>query len=173
VSRVVDITEISAVVAAAGVLVGIVYYILEIRHQTKARQDMAKTAQADLLMTLYMTWGSDDMRKAVQSSMVLEDEYKDYDNFVKKYGSASQAWVDINKMLWFINGVGFLVHEGFLDLKLGLGLFYAQGLIRMWEKWKPFVEGQRRTLGIPESYGWFEYLYNELKKREQVGFKSG
>jgi hypothetical protein len=34
----VDITEISAIVAAAGVLVGVVYYVLDIRHQRQARQ---------------------------------------------------------------------------------------------------------------------------------------
>lgn len=44
----VDITEISAIVAAAGVLVGVVYYILEIRHQIKMRQ-------IDLLARLYST----------------------------------------------------------------------------------------------------------------------
>ena len=34
----VDITEISAIVAAAGVFVGVIYYILEIRHQTEIRE---------------------------------------------------------------------------------------------------------------------------------------
>ena len=33
-----DITEISAIVAAAGVLFGVAYYILDMRHQTKVRQ---------------------------------------------------------------------------------------------------------------------------------------
>jgi hypothetical protein len=34
----VDITEISAVVAAAGVLVGVAYYILDMKHQRQVRQ---------------------------------------------------------------------------------------------------------------------------------------
>jgi len=34
----VDITEISAVVAAAGIVVGVVYYILDLRHNTRARE---------------------------------------------------------------------------------------------------------------------------------------
>jgi hypothetical protein len=34
----VDITEISAMVAAAGVLVGVVYYILDMRNQHKIRK---------------------------------------------------------------------------------------------------------------------------------------
>jgi hypothetical protein len=125
-----------------------------------------------LLMNLYLTWGSDDMRKAYQHTVSLEDKYKDYDNFAKEYGFGSQAWVDINKVLWFINGMGFLVHEGFMDLKLVLGLFH-RGPMRMWEKWKPFVEGQRKAFGLSESYAWIEYLYNEDKKREQRGVNSG
>jgi hypothetical protein len=42
----VDVTEISAVVAAAGVLVGVAYYILDMRNQTRMRQ-------TDLTMRLY------------------------------------------------------------------------------------------------------------------------
>ena len=162
----VDATEISAIVVALGVVVGVVYYVLDLRHQSKSRQ-------MSVLMSLYMTYGSDDMRKAVQDAISLMDKYKDYDNFVKEYGVSSQAWVDVNKYLWFMNGMGFLVHEGFVNMKLLLGLFYAQGIKLCWEKWKPFVEGQRKALGLPESYAWIEYLYNEVKKREQRGVKSG
>jgi hypothetical protein len=156
----VDVQTVSIAIASAGVLLAAIYYILQLRHQNKSRQ-------MSLLMNLYLTWGSDDMRKAYQNSAGLEDKYKDYDNFVKEYGFASQAWVDINKILWFCNGMGFLVHEGFLDMKLVLGLFQTQGVKRAWEKWKPFIEGQRKAFGLPESYAWIEYLYNEVKKREQ------
>jgi hypothetical protein len=164
--RLVDIQTVSIAIASAGVFLAAIYYIFQIRHQSKTRQ-------MGLLMNLYLTWGSDDMRKAYQDSVGLEDKYKDYNDFVKKYGIASQAWIDINKILWFCNGIGFLVHEGFVNIKLVLGLFQTQGVMRMWEKWKPFVEGQRKMFGLPESYAWLEYLYNEVKKREQRGVKSG
>jgi len=36
----VDITEISAVVAAAGVLVGVVYYLLDVHNQSIIRKPM-------------------------------------------------------------------------------------------------------------------------------------
>jgi hypothetical protein len=35
---VVDITEISAVVAAAGVFIGVIYYILDMRNQKQLRE---------------------------------------------------------------------------------------------------------------------------------------
>ena len=162
----VDIQTLSIAIASAGILIASIYYVLQIRHQNKARQ-------MSVLMNLYSTWGSDDMRKSYQGSLGLEDKYKDFDNFVKEYGVASQAWIDINKILWFMNGVGFLVHEGFVNLRLVLGLFQTHGVMRMWEKWKPFVEGQRKMFGLPESYAWIEYLYNEVKKRQQKGVKNG
>ena len=160
----VDISTISIAVASAGLLVAAIYYVLQIRHQTKMRQ-------MDLLMRIYLTWGSEDMKKALQDVFALE--FEDYDDFIKKYGLSSRAWVDVDKVGWFMNGLGFLVHEGFVNIKLVLGLFHAQGWIMLWEKLKPVVEGVRKTFGFPESYAWFEYLYNEVKKRQQKGVKNG
>jgi hypothetical protein len=40
-------------------------------------------------------------------------------------------------------------------------------VIRLWEMMKPMVEGARKQWRVPKSLEWFEYLYNEMKKREQ------
>ncbi len=160
----VNVQTISIAVASLSVVAGVVYYAIQIRHQSKTRQ-------MDLLMRLYLTWGSEDMKKALQGVFALE--FGDYEDFIKKYGLASQAWVDVDKVGWFMNGVGFLVHEGFVNIRLVLGLFHAQGWIMMWEKLKPVIEGVRKKFGFPESYVWFEYLYYEVKKREQRGVTSG
>ena len=160
----VDIQTVSIAVASASVVAGIIYYAFQIRHQTRMRQ-------MDLLMRLYLTWDSEDMKKALQDVFALE--FEDYDDFMKKYGLGSQAWVDVDKVGWFLNGIGFLVHEGFVNIKLVLGLFHAGAWIMLWEKLKPVVEGVRKKFGFPESYRWFEYLYNEVRKREQKGVDSG
>ena len=47
----VDVTDISTVVVASGVLKGVVYYLLEMRHQEKMRK-------TDLVISLYSTWES-------------------------------------------------------------------------------------------------------------------
>jgi len=36
-----------------------------------------------------------------------------------------------------------------------------------WKKIKPIVEGIREQFNDPRFYEWFEYLYNEMQKREQ------
>jgi hypothetical protein len=108
---------------------------------------------------------------------ILQDafaiEFKDHDDFVKRYNLASQAYVAFERVAWFMNGVGFLVQEGFVNIKTVLGLFHAQGRITMWEKLKPIVVGVRKTSCFPESYMWFDFLYGEVKKRQQEGDENG
>jgi len=159
-----DIPSISSIVAAVGVIVGVVFAVLQLR-------DIAKSRQMDLLMNLYLTWGSEDMKKAHGRFMALET--KDYNDFVRKCGPVfsveperSQAWLDIDRIGWFFNGVGFLVFGKFVNTKSVDDLF-GYGVVIVWEKMKPLVYGWRKQYNIPKSFSWFEYLANELKKREQ------
>jgi hypothetical protein len=41
-----------------------------------------------------------------------------------------------------------------------------------WEKIKPLVDGLRKEYQGPRYYEWFEYLYEEMKKREKAGGKN-
>jgi hypothetical protein len=161
----VDVTEVSAVVAAAGVIIGVVYYALEIRHQDKMKH-------LDLFMSLYSIWGSEDMNKAHRRFLAIKVE--DYDSFVKKYGSVaseesepSQIWTDIDRIGWFFNLMGFLVEERIVNIKI-VDKLLGYWVIKAWENvCEPLIYGARKQYNIPESYQWFEYLYNEMKKREQ------
>ena len=160
----VDITEISAMVAAAGVLVGVVYYVLEIRHQTKAREDMAKTTQTDLLMRLYSTWGDESLQKAC--STVVGLRFEDYDDYVKKYGTSLPVLMDLFRVGWFFNGIGVLLQSKLADIEL-IDKLFGYMVISLWEIMQPVIEGLKKQSNEPRSLEWFEYLYNEMKKREQ------
>jgi hypothetical protein len=74
----VDIQTVSIAIASAGVFVAVIYYMLQLRHQSKVRQ-------TDLILRLYSTFGDDDHQRA--GKKVLWIDYKDYDDFVKKYGA--------------------------------------------------------------------------------------
>jgi hypothetical protein len=165
VSRMVDITEISAMVAAAGVLVGVVYYILDMRHQSKVRK-------TDLVMRLYSTWGSKELSEATLKIWNLE--FKDYNDFVKRYGpcySETEVYAAFRMVSNFFNGLGILLLFKLVDVDMVARTF--SGPTRTtWEKVKPLVEGGRKQRG-PRFFEDFEYLYNEIKKREQAGVKNG
>jgi hypothetical protein len=152
VSKVVDITEISAMVAAAGVLVGVVYYILDMRHQSKVRQ-------TDLIMRLYSSYGSIEFQEVLWR--FLAREYKDFDDYEKQYG-----WAEVVSIGVFFEGIGILLKRKLANIQLVDDLF--TGPVKLtWEKMKPLVVDNRKHWNSPEAYEWFEYLYKEMKKREQ------
>ena len=154
----VDITEISAIVAAAGVLVGVIYYVLEIRHQSRMKQ-------TDLIMRLYSAYGNEEYSKAV--IRYLATEYRDYNDFVEKYGPINPeepVQVAFRMIPMFYEGVGLLLYRKLVNPDLVYDLFNVR---MFWEKYKPYAEAIRKQFDEPRIYCWFEYLYNEMKKREQ------
>lgn len=155
----IDITEISAIVAAAGILVGVIYYILDIRYQ-------AKTRQTDLVMKLYSTFDSREFQEAWVET--LQMEFKDYKEYLEKYGAASgkPAYVSVNMVAGFFEGLGILLRRSLIDIALVDDLFSSDILIT-WHKMKPLAEGWRKHFDRPQMSEWFEYLANEMKKREQ------
>jgi hypothetical protein len=155
---------VSIVIASSGVFLAAIYYILQIRHQDRMRH-------LDLFMRLYSTWGSEDFNRAHRRVGVVK--VKDYDSFVKKYGPVasedteiSEMWMDIDRIGWFFNIMGFLEKENIVNIEL-VDELLGYWVIKSWENIKPLVYGWRKQHNIPESYHWFEYLYNEMKKREQ------
>jgi hypothetical protein len=156
----VDIQTVSIVIASAGVFLAAIYYIFQIRHQDKMRH-------MDLFMRLYSIWGSEDMLNAHRRFMILKVET--YDSWVKKEGPVnepSQVNTDIDRIGWFFNLMGFIVKEKIVHIKL-IDELLGYWVIKDWETIKPLVDGWRKQYNIPESYRWFEYLYNEMKKRQQ------
>ena len=148
----VDIVEVSAVVATAGVLVGVVYYILDMRNQTRLRQ-------MDLVMRLYSVFATEEFQKEM-FTMMTDTDIKDHNAFRKKYG------VNVAPTGLFFHEVGILLSRKLADIDLISDLF-GQLAIGYWEKTLPRVEDARRQLNAPGFGGGFEYLYDELKKREQ------
>jgi hypothetical protein len=157
----VDITEISAMVTAAGVLVGVVYYILEIKHQTRIRK-------TDLIIRLYSRLHSNEFEDAYPKIMSLQ--FKDYEDFVKKYGprhSGKSPEIDkaIATVCGFFELVGTLLYRKHIDLGLVYDSFGVSMIKEVWEKMKSLTVGRRRE-GNEEVGMGFEYLYDELLRKE-------
>jgi hypothetical protein len=154
----VGITEISAIVAAAGVLFGVIYYIFDMGHQFKARQ-------TDLIMRLHSQVVSKEFIDAFQKVRNLKVD--DYDDFEKKYGPLSAEGPEqtaIMMMAMFMEGIGALFHRKLVDIEV-IGELFPVDVA--WKKLGPILIGSRKKSGNPEAWQWFENLYNEIKKREQ------
>ena len=160
-----DIPSISAIVAAVGVLVGVVIAVVELRNLVKQRQ-------TDLVTRLSRDIAVD--RQALDAFVdVMDAEFEDYDDFVRKYGKfISKNSVPMSFMIIgnSFEQIGVLHRNKLIDASLVDQLF---PISIMWEKMKPLVEGMRKEYHDPAFFEWFEYLYNEMKKREQKLQQSG
>jgi len=90
----------------------------------------------------------------------------DYDDFMKKYRMPAKSIVPLWQVSKFFDGVGVLLRRKLVDIGLVDELFHTEATL-LWEKVKPLAEGRRKELNQPTVYQCFEYLYNEMKKREQ------
>lgn len=162
--KMVDISTVSIVVASAGVFAAAIYYILQIRHQTKLRQ-------TEMVMRLYATFGSAEFQNAYQKIMGLE--FEDYADALKRYATnraeISSAATSVGT---FFEGIGVLVKRRLISMDLVDDLFGTM-ILHTWEKFKPLVKGRREQEETTETLQWFEYLYNEMLKRKQQQAKIG
>ena len=158
----VDIQTVSIAIASASVVAGIIYYCLQIRHQTKARQ-------TDLVIRLYTAFGGKEMRQTWER--ITTNECEDFDTYQKEFGLS-----DLNEVGWFFEGVGVLLHKKLIDIDVVDDLFSSPIKIS-WERMKLVAEGERKKFGRTQIWEWCEYLYNEMQKREkklkQQGVKKG
>jgi hypothetical protein len=157
--KIVDIASISAIIAASGVIVGVVLAILELRN-------IARTRQMELIMSIYSLFSTREYIEAWEK--IRTREFKDYNGYVKKHGLA-----DFMQVASLFEGLGFLVHRRFLNIDTVRELM-NESTKMTWEKVKPMIEDARKQLSqrklgeyVP-IYQWYENLYNELQKREKT-----
>jgi len=159
----VDITEISAIVAAAGVLVGVAYYILDMRHQNKIRR-------TDLDLKLYSIAFSSEFQDAYMKIGNLQ--VKDYEDYVKHgpYSSESPVWtVPMQKafstVIGFYGLLGQLLKRKLIDMELATDWVAGSDPLTLYEKVKPTIIGIRRDCKKPTANVLLEYLVDEFERK--------
>ena len=159
--RMADIQTVSIAIASVGVLIGVVYYILDLRHQTKIRK-------TDLLVRImpWLNMSSSELQAELMKIWNLE--FTDYEDFVKRYGKPYSEGPEQRAFVAVVNyldGLGILARRGLMDADL-IYECWTGDIAHIWEKILPVVEGIRGEYKYPVLLN-AEYLYNEMKKREQ------
>jgi hypothetical protein len=161
VSIVVDILllqTVSIAIASSGVFAAAIYYLVQVRHQTRTRDLDSVTRLTSLLL-------NKEFQEA--NLQVRGMKFVDYEDFKKKYGSFSSGPLSaaLHMVFGFYEQLGVLCHRKLVDINLIDELI---GGAALWEKGaKLIAEGARKEFDDPTMYEWFEYYYNEMKKREQ------
>ena len=146
----VDIQTASIVVASASVVAGIIYYSLQIRHQTKARQ-------TDLIIRLYSLVASKEFLDAWETVRVRKIE--SLSKYKEKYGN----FTEVSQVNTVLGELGMLLRRKLIDVDLVNDLTGGMPMIA-WEKLKPINDDVKKNRGLESDS--FDYLYNEMKKKE-------
>ncbi|PIU59263.1 hypothetical protein COS86_05205 [Candidatus Bathyarchaeota archaeon CG07_land_8_20_14_0_80_47_9] len=143
---------ISIAIASAGVFAAAIYYIIQIKHQTKLRQ-------TDLIIRLYSFTGSKDFLEALDK--VKDREIGSVDDYKERYGSL----VEINQLLQVFAELGMLLKRKLIDIDLIDDLIGQRTVLAAYEKLDPLNEAYRKEQGIESDS--FDYLYNEMKRYQR------
>lgn len=146
----VDVQTVSIATASAGVFAAAVYYIFQIRHQTRMRQ-------TELIMRLSSVM--DNMEFTNTIAKLLSTDFKDVDELREKCSPPS-----LIALANFFHRTGILLERRLVDAELVSSILWVQGI---WEKMNPWITYIRQTYNLPYMFGGFEYLYNEMKHWEQ------
>jgi hypothetical protein len=146
----VDLQTASVVVASASVVVGIIYYGLQIRHQTKVRQ-------TDLIIRLYSLVASKEFLDAWET--VRNRKIESLSQYKEKYGN----FTEVSQVNTVLGELGMLLRRKLIDVDLVYDLTGGMPIVA-YEKLKPINDDVKKNRELESDS--FDYLYNEMKKRE-------
>jgi len=154
----VDIAAASIAIASAGVLAGVIYYVLEIRHQSRLRQ-----TESVIKLSPWFNMNAREVQEAI--TQVCSIEYENYDDYLERY-SGKPEHMTLKILGNYFEGMGILVYRKLVETDIVYD-FWGDIIQSSWEKIEPLVAGMRKDSGDLNMFRFWEYLYDEMKKRKQ------
>ena len=151
--------------AATGVLVAAIYYIISLRYNMKAREiEICRMALSDFISEQGM------QRYATMMNM----EWKDYEDFMEKYGYSNpemfSKWVS-QFLIWEMNGILIKNKVVKAEKLYDMG---AYGAILGWEKYKAIIQSRRNVAWGQDYMSNAEFFAQEMlkiKTKNDASFK--
>jgi hypothetical protein len=152
----IDISTVSIVIASAGVLAGVIYYVLEIRHQSRLRQ-----TESVIRLSPWFNMNAREVQEAI--TQVCSIEYENYDDYLERYsGKPEQMMLKI--LGNYFEGMGILVYRKLVEADIVYD-FWGDIIQSSWVKIEPLVVDMRKDSGDINMFAFWEYLFDEMKKR--------
>lgn len=155
-------------VAATGVLVAAVFYILNLRISQrnqelmlKAQQQTLETRQAQMFMNIYQQVTSKTFIQA--NNLAFEDSQWSTWEELQNHWKDTEFRESFNIVGTYYEGLGVLVRENLLNIRL-VALLICGMTLRYWERLGPVVDDARKGMEFSRFLSESEYLYGELMK---------
>lgn len=118
-------------------------------------------------MQIYDTHRGQEFKKNYNEILYVY-EWDNYDDWVEKYSpeTHNEAALKIHSLMSFYEGIGVLVEQKLIDIKLVNRLIYPAPKW-IWDKMEPIIKERRKHKNTPQMFEWFEYLIRESEKYEK------
>ena len=153
---------LAIILTGLGLTASIVYYANILRNANKTQQMQLETRQVQLYMDVYKSHVTKENQKDLVE--MLRWEWKNYDDFEAHYGVL--GWAQYFSYMSQLEGIGFLVINGFLDPNHVYDLQY-NSIIGLWEKFVPLILESREIWSSSQSWSKVEYLYDEMMRIQE------
>ncbi len=166
----IELSVIRDLVTIFGVIGGFTYYALTVRNAQRTRELTLK-AQEQTLETRQISLIDNIVTRSMSEQgfkkffELLRYEWKDFEDFEKKYGSENNVEATAKRFsVWQdYNLIGLMLRKGLVEAD-DLWDMGVQGVIFLWEKYKQIIEEERRRY-MPKSFlSDFEYLAGEMSR---------
>jgi hypothetical protein len=138
------------------VIIGIIIAIFELR-------DLAQTRHTELIIRLNPALNVSGSEFFEALPEVWYRKFNDYNEYLKKYGEPGSDKA-FNIITGYIDGIGFLLKRRLIEVETVD--YLLSGAQTIWEDIEPIAEGMRKQYNMPELFKWFEYLYEEMKRKK-------
>ncbi|MCX6653605.1 MAG: hypothetical protein NTY03_00635 [Candidatus Bathyarchaeota archaeon] len=153
--------SVSYIAGAFGVCVAAFYYVMNLRISQRNQEQTLETRKLQFVTGITNQLNTEEGHRRYGELMNME--WKDYDDFERKYGSENNAEAASRRYATWnsYNEIGSMLRKGIVEAD-DLYDTGANGTIFVWAKYKPVVEEiRRRYLGQGYLTG-FEYLAGEM-----------
>ena len=152
----VELSTIRDLVAIFGVIAGFSYYVITVRNASRTRKTQLAQHISEKITSL---------EKSLISLELLEMEWDDFDDFLRKYDSTiNQDNYSKRALIWgMYNEVGVFLKQGLIDIATVYELGGTLRPLLHWKKFKPIILELRKRYD-DNTYEGFEYVATEISK---------
>jgi hypothetical protein len=153
--------SVSYIAGALGVCVAAIFYVLNLRISQRNMKQTLETRKLSFVTSITNQLLSEEGERRYDELESME--WKDYDDFEKKYGSDYNKDNYAKRMtVWkTYNTLGMLVREKLIEPEVLYGIDNVNPCF-LWSKFKDVIAENRRRYGGKDNFSDFEFLNNEL-----------
>lgn len=154
---VLDISTVSVIIASASVIAGVIYYMLETRHQRVVRQ-----TESILRLSPWFSMNAKEVQEAI--NRVCSAEYTDYKDYLAKYAGKPEQ-TSLKLLGNYFEGIGILVRRKLVGTDIVFD-FWGDLAQSIWEGNEEIILAMREDSDAPRMFEFWEYLSKEMRKRK-------